>query len=181
MHFPTVFSTLVLLASSALAGPVASRNSACLDESVAAEIVSQFGSLLSNYSNSTANNLLASDFVDTSDSINYLAGIPLGGATFPSKQAFELGQGSQPPVGFQVLSIDAVTCNGVIAFRWVAQVGQQTYPAQGIDILYASLKGYNHEKVGPHGWQLDKVYSEFNSAAWVVDIGGTCPPPSGQA
>ena len=81
---------------------------------------------------------------------------------------------------FQVLNIDAVICTGVIVFRWVAQVGSNEDEVKGINVLYAS----NDPKVGGgygkgvDGWVLETVYSEFKSAAWVVDLGGTCGPPA---
>ena len=149
----------------------------CLSQSVAKTIVSDFASLLTSFSTATANKVLASDFTDTSDSINWLGGYPLGSTTFPSKQAFIQGQGAQPAIGFSILNIDAVTCSGVIAFRWVASVGSQQEEVKGINILYASQKGWKSDSVGPNGWQIDTVYSEFNSASWDVDVGGTCTPP----
>ena len=72
----------------------------CLTNATASYLANGYGSLLSAYTNATANSLLASDFTDTSDSINWLAGIPLGGYTFSSKAAFIAGQGTQLPIGF---------------------------------------------------------------------------------
>lgn len=140
----------------------------CLTAGSASCLVDGFASLLTAYTNATANSLLANSFTDTSDSINFLGGYPLGSTTFPSKTAFELGQGSQPAIGFKVLNIDAVTCN-VIAFRWEAILGTSS-PVKGIDILYAANNGGN--------WQITSVFSEFNSATWVQEIGGTCTTPS---
>ena len=139
----------------------------CLNPTTASNLVNGFASLLTNYNVNTANALLASDFTDTSDSINFLAGYPLGSTTFPSKAAFEAGQGSQPAIGFNVLNIDAVTCT-VIAFRWEAILGSQP-PVKGINILYAS--NLNHTNAG---WQIETVYSEFNSGTWSQEIGGVC-------
>ena len=141
----------------------------CLTDSTASYLVDGFGSLLTAYSNATAEAILASDFTDTSDSINWLAGYPLGSTTFPSKLAFELGQGSLPPIGFQVLSIDAVTCT-VIAFRWQAFLGGS--PVKGINIIYASNLNGTTE-----GWQIETNFSEFNSGLWLQEIGGTCTKP----
>jgi len=139
----------------------------CLTNTTAAYLVNGFASLLTAYNNNTANAILASGFTDTSDSINFLAGIPLGSTTFPSKAAFEAGQGSQYPIGFSILSID-FGCT-FAAFRWVATVGEQIDPVKGINVLYASnLNGTSA------GWQIASMYSEFNVGAWEVDIGKTC-------
>jgi hypothetical protein len=141
----------------------------CLGPSDATYLVNSFASLLTDFKVSVANETLANDFTDTSDSINWLAGIPLGSTTFPTRAAFIAGQGSEPPIGFDVLSIDAVTCH-VIAFRWVASVASQKFPVKGINILHATRCSGE--------WKIDTVFSEFNSAAWVSDIGGTCSVPS---
>merc|ERR1712072_601467 len=75
----------------------------------------------------------------------------------------------------------AVTCDGVIAVRWVATVGAQIDEAKGISILHAVQSGSDCNAVGPSGWQLGQLFTEFNSAAWVIDIGGTCVSPAAQA
>lgn len=131
----------------------------------------------------TATNILsATDFTDTSSSINFLSGLPLNGVTFPNRQAFIAGQGTQPPIGFEVLGIDAIACkedkSAVIAFRWLAQVGgNQTGGSKGINILYVS-KNTADGQTGVNGWVIDTVYSEFNSAVWVIEFGGTCAVPA---
>jgi len=183
MRFSTIVAPVSLAAVAAAAPALSERGSgsdSCIPYNVAIAIETTWISTLTNYDQATTVNLLAPELVDTSDSINYIAGIPLGGPTFPSAQAYEQGQGSQAPIGVTVLGTDAITCDGVIALRWVGQVGANTYPAQGITILKAVKKG-NDATVGPTGWQLAEIHTEFNSAAWIVDIGGTCPPPSGTA
>lgn len=139
----------------------------CLTSSTAETLVKGFSSLLTAFDVNVANKLLASDFTDTSDSINFLAGIPLGSTTFPSKQAFIAGQGTQPAIGFTVLNIDAVTCE-TIAFRWAANLGPQT-PIKGINILKAS-----NLNATTAGWQIKTVFSEFNSGLWSQEVGGQC-------
>jgi hypothetical protein len=107
-------------------------SSLCLTEDTAANLVNGYASLLTAYTNATANALLSSNFTDTSDSINWIAGIPLGSATFSSLAAFIAGQGTQNSIGFTV-SETMYSCTQV-AFRWVAAVGYQTYPAKGINV-----------------------------------------------
>jgi hypothetical protein len=149
----------------------------CIPYDVAIEIETQWISTLTNFDAATAQNLLYPQLQDTSDSINYIAGIPLGSVTFPSAEAYIQGQGSQPPIGFTVLGTDAITCDGVIALRWEAVVGSGADPVKGITILNAIQVG-DQAVVGPSGWQLAEIHTEFNSAAWIVDIGGSCPPPA---
>jgi len=149
----------------------------CIPYETGVAIVDIWASTLTNFNAGVATNLLAPTFQDTSASINFLIGAPLDGVTFPSPQAYIAGQGAQPPIGFTILSIDAVTCDGVIPVRWEASVGSQADPVKGISVLFAVQSGPDPTVVGPGGYQLGQLFTEFNSGAWVVDIGGTCTPP----
>lgn len=70
---PTRTASAPATTSSALSPTVS-----CLTNATASNLVNGFASLLTAYTNATANALLASDFTDTSDSINFLAGNALG-------------------------------------------------------------------------------------------------------
>jgi hypothetical protein len=177
MHLSTILLGALSLAASATAMPSSQparrdTTQCCLSKDTAAKLVDTFDSLLTAYSNQTANSILANDFSYTSDSTNFLAGIPLGSVTFPSKTAFEASQSQQPNIQLSVIAIDAVTCN-VVAYRWKANVGGPDV-VKGINVLYAEFVGSDQYAVGPTGWQVQQAFSEFNSAAWVIDIGGTC-------
>lgn len=150
--------------------PPQAQKVTCLTSDTANSLISGFSKLLTNYDNKTADALLASDFTDTSDSINIIAGYPLGSVTFPSKAAFKAGQGSQPPIGFTVLSVDEIDCTKV-GFRWeaVPNLALPNMKVKGINSFVASnLNGT------AQGWQLKTMYSEFNSCQWVLAYGGKC-------
>lgn len=181
MRFLSLLAPASVIGLAAALPSAVKRDGDCLPYETAVELVNGFVSTLTSFDAGVAENLLAPAFTDTSDSINFLAGIPLGSVTFPSPQAFIAGQGAQPPINLQVLKIDAVTCDGVIVFRWIAEVGAQIDTVKGINVLYAVKSGPDCSAVGPGGYQLEAVYSEFNSAAWVVDIGGTCTVPAAPA
>jgi hypothetical protein len=175
--FITIAAATAALVSSASAAPPwgfwgdwSLNPGKCLNTQSAQYLVDGFGGLLSNYTTANADTLLADDLTDFSDSINSLIGQPVGNATFPSKAAFEAGQGSQPAVPFEVLAIEAVTCD-TIAFRWL--VGLPPNPVKGITILKAEN---NQSKADT--WQIKTIFSEFNSIAWLEDIGGNVTYPS---
>lgn len=180
MKFSVAAITLGLVAAVAAApqrpssyGPPQPQKVTCLTSDTASALVNGFASLLTNYSNQTADALLASDFTDTSDSINIMAGIPLNSTTFPSKAAFMAGQGSQPPIGFTLLGIDAVDCTKV-AFRWsaVPNLKNPFAKVKGINSFVASnLNGT------AQGWQIKTMYTEYNSCEWIIAYGGTCALP----
>jgi hypothetical protein len=168
--------------SNSLPSQLDTGHSECLALADANYLVNSFALLI----NSTFNGTLAADisavnFTDYSDSIDFLADIPLGKAPFTSLAAFEAGQSGQAPIPFQILSIDAVTCSN-IAFRWLAYPGSGKYEVKGINIAYTGQTG--DAKNGANGWQIQVNFGEFNVAAWNLDIGGnsTAPPsPSKKA
>jgi len=184
MRFSTIAAPVALaaLASAAPTGTLKVRGydggDQCIPYDVAIGIETAWISTLTNFNLATAQNLLYPDLVDYSASIQLLVGGDLNAPIFTSAQAYEGGQGAQPPIGFTVLDLASITCDGVIALRWVAAVGTQALPAHGITILKA-IKVGSDAVVGPTGWQLQEIETEFNSAAWLADIGGsyTLPPP----
>ena len=75
-----------------------------------------------------------------------------------------------------LINIDAVTCEGTMAFRWVAYPGTGEMEVKGIAVLYTTNSG-DTNKVGPGGWQMSHVFSGFNTAAWIASLGLPCKPP----
>jgi hypothetical protein len=144
------------------------RDAFCLCDSDADLIANDFAQLISNYSATLADNVLAADYTDQSDSVNTLidsattSPIPLGTLTFASKAAFLAGQSSQPNVPFTILQTWH-TCDTVI-IRWVANPGVQQ--VQGFDALIVEPSTNSTQP-----YQIQTTYGEFNSGAWLVDLG----------
>jgi len=113
-----------------------------------------------NFNTALANTLLADDFTDLSDSINFMANITLQTVTFPSKQAFIYGQGSQAPVQkVQTLNIWH-DCHS-ITWRWFLLPGVgANVPVAGINYMVMNEKK-----------QIQTNYAEFNNAAWLLSYG----------
>ena len=92
MRFFTSLAVLSL-AAVGLASPVDTdaaidaRHSPCLNSGDIDKLVDAYKRIISNWNDADAK-YLADNFRDTSDSINILAGIPLGSDTFPNKAAF---------------------------------------------------------------------------------------------
>ncbi|KAJ9645469.1 hypothetical protein H2204_001049 [Knufia peltigerae] len=185
MRFSQIVAPIGLVGMAAAFQPVANKRGGdgqCIPYATAQKLVADWVTTLTTPSDvANMENVLAPSFSDYSDSINFVAGIPLGSVTFPTPGAYIAGQGAQPPIGVDVLNLDAVTCDGVIAVRWVGTVGSNVAEAKGISILHAVQSGSDCDAVGPTGWQLGQLFTEFNSAAWVLDIGGTCVSPAAQA
>jgi len=144
------------------------RGAFCLCDSDADVIGNDFAELISNYSEDFAKKVLADDYTDQSDSVNTLidsgttSPIPLGSLTFASKAAFLAGQGTQPNIPFTILQTWH-TCDTVI-IRWVANPGAQQ--VQGFDALIVEPSSNGFQP-----YQIKTTYGEFNSGAWLADLG----------
>jgi len=184
MQLSIVFTSL--LATGALAFPSVARsfqnpfspipnyplgNGFCLTDSQANFIAAQFQSILTNPNrqgaNVTAQTLVTTNYVETSDSINTLAGYPLGGSTFVGRTGFINGVVTAPAIpSMQTLAVFHDCTN--ILWRWlVTGLGSGEY----------EIKGMNHFIASPLTGQISTDYLEFNSIAWGRDIGWTCTPP----
>ena len=163
-------STLYAIACFALS---ASARSNCLNNDTASVVANNFRSTITNYSNALAAQVLSPNFQDYSDSVNELINNgcpngpqPLGSATFSSFAAFEAGQGGQPSIPFQILNIWH-NCKAV-TLRWRSSAPGFVQPEEqvtGIIVLETSYVG------GDEPFLIDTVYSEFNSGAWLYDLG----------
>ncbi|KAK4636273.1 Ecp58-1 [Fulvia fulva] len=142
------------------------RDSKCLSDSEAQAVADNFKESIAAYSDALADAAFTTDFQDYSDSVIELidngcpnSPVALGTATFDSLASFKAGQGAQPPIPFEILNIWH-NCD-TITIRWVSA---QT-PAQvtGIIVIEAA---YENDR-----WMIETVFSEFNSGAWLVNLG----------
>ena len=80
--------------------------------------------------------------------------------TFASKADFINGSSQQPPLVLQ--SLDYFWSCNAISWRWISQsgTGDDSIPVKGIDNFYINSRG-----------QIQSVYAEFNSGAWLADLG----------
>jgi len=183
MRFSTIFAGFALGAGLATAFPSAdahrrgdgdndSDKHFCLSDADATALRDVFVGFLTDPATTTTNaGKLADDFADFSSSINFLIGLPADAQTF-TKTTFISGQGAQKPLtDFQVLSPQSWhTCTQVF-FRWSTTV-DNALPVFGINIMQIAK---NNGVL-----QIETNWSEFDTGAWVLDIGGTCqaPPPA---
>ena len=79
----------------------------------------------------TANTLLASSFQEVSDSINSLAGFPLGSVTAASKEAYIAGISRAPATqGIETISISVANCREIFWHWNFKGVGSGQYPVR---------------------------------------------------
>jgi hypothetical protein len=105
-------ATLLALAAGALAVPKGlwHHKSGCMTADEAQQVATNYGDLISSYSDELATAALAKDFTDYSESVNTLIDtcpqgsaavtLPLLSASFNNRKQFEQGQGQQAPINF---------------------------------------------------------------------------------
>jgi hypothetical protein len=135
-----------------------------------AALVDSYAQVVGNYSEALAQSFLFEDFKDISDSINVLAGIPLGSVTFPSKQAFMASQETQLKIPVLVTGTYAVTRDTVV-IRYTQTFGAGKAVA-GVAILAFTCHQDDRQ------WKLKEINTEFNSLVYFQNVGGSCVGPS---
>jgi len=162
-----------ILALSALAVGAIAQAPACMNDKAAQQVATNFKDLIAAYSDELADAALTEDFTDYSDAVTELINsgcqgpMALGQPTFNNLTEFEAGQSAQPPIPFEQLNLWH-TCDTVI-IRWRS--------AQTPEIVTGNIVMEAEE--APAGsqypWKISTVYSEFNSGAWLVNLGVFVP------
>merc|ERR1712072_770560 len=174
----TMRSTIIAAASlaiGAIATPFQKRdcNETCMTYEQATVVANNFKTLIANYSDALADQTLSTDFIDYSDSVTELINSgctgpqPLGEPTFDSLESFKAGQGAQPPIPFEILNL-WYACEGPVVIRWRS--------AQSPEIITGNIvMETERAQGGAEPWLIKTVYSEFNSGAWLVNLGVFTP------
>ncbi|KAK4240096.1 hypothetical protein C8A03DRAFT_31842 [Achaetomium macrosporum] len=140
----------------------------CLHQNDVDILVDAYVRMISHWNDDDAK-YLTDDFIDTSDSINILAGIPLGSPTFSSKQAFIDHQHTQPDNLPLVITHKSPYSCTEMAVIWQATFGVAQKQVRGISIAEATKEnGF---------WQIKRIDVEFNSLAYLLDMGGSYKMP----
>jgi len=141
---------------------------ACPSPNDVTEITNAYADIIGAYKQPVADRWLDDQsFSDWSDSINILIAQPLGGPTFPNKAVFEMLQAKNPPTPLHQ-TVTAVQCNTIVT-TWWTKFGANV-PVHGISVLTVVRRGDQ--------WKISKVVTEFNSVAWLIDMGGSCSIPA---
>ncbi|KAJ9616476.1 hypothetical protein H2200_000195 [Cladophialophora chaetospira] len=152
----------------------ATASSCKVDDALATKLVENFENLLEftngpggrGYNQAISDATLATDFVDISDSINFMSGVPLGAVSFTSKAQFDSnnGQAGQPEVQLDALNIWH-DCESV-TWRW--RISSLPFPVTGISHFTV-----NDDKL------IQKNWVEFDNGAWLQSYGQNCSFGSG--
>ncbi len=164
-----ILASLSLLAASALAG------NACLTSAEADLVANNFKALINQpFSTALATAALTSNYVDWASGVNTLidAGCtaPLGltDPTFTSRDSFIQGQSGQKPIPFDILN-QWNNCDTVM-MRWRTHDVGTAQPEEDITGMIV-LEVVPNPASTSQPWQIETSYSEFNSGAWLYDLG----------
>ncbi|CAK4005883.1 Hypothetical predicted protein [Lecanosticta acicola] len=137
-----------------------------------------FRQLIQNYTTSLALSALTEDFHDYASSVNIIINKGASGPknmdapTFASRAAFVDGQGKQPSIPFEMLGVWG-GCR-FVAVRWKTERSANGHVSESDDIPVhgnAILEVEPAEEGDEYAWRISKIWSEFNSAAWLVNLG----------
>ncbi|KAK0744687.1 hypothetical protein B0T21DRAFT_380875 [Apiosordaria backusii] len=167
------------------ATPAAGQAETCLSSEAAEVLIDAYVRMITKWNDDDAY-YLSESFYDASDSINSLAGIPLGTTTFPTKESFIEHQHVMPDNLPLVITHNIVDCTE-ITLIWTATFAVphvQPKPVRGIAILKAlgELEDTEAEYVqgeNDYVWKIGGLDVEFNNIAYLQNIGGSCEFPTG--
>ncbi|KAK5045361.1 hypothetical protein LTR84_009224 [Exophiala bonariae] len=145
----------------------------CLQQSDAEDIVNRFIAVLNHpdvkAANATAQDLIGDNFFEESDSINMLAGHPLGSVTFSGKQNYINGVLFAPSIDdIETIKVMPAGCSNVLWY-WQMIIGSRQAP----------VKGFNLFEIDEDG-KIADMFVEFNNIGWGIDIGFTTTNPGGK-
>ncbi|KAK4565686.1 hypothetical protein LTR86_003534 [Recurvomyces mirabilis] len=144
-------------------------NDTCMSYDAATKVANNFQTLIAAYTDALAEQVMTVDFTDYSDSVTSLIDSgcqgpqPLGAVTFDSRASFMAGQKAQPAIPFEILNL-WYACEGPVVIRWRS--------AQTPEIITGNIViEVERATDGSEPWLIKTVYSEFNSGAWLVNLG----------
>ena len=161
----------------------------CMSREDALNVAGTFQSLIQGYTVGQALAALTPDFVDYSSAVSII--INRGGSgpedvtapIFTSREEFMRGHGTQEPIPFETLKVWS-TRDGVVSMVWRSirsGQGQENesaaIPVTGTAVLETEptsmSTGEELERAlaGGYNYRIHTLWSEFNTAAWLVNNG----------
>ncbi|KAK5168215.1 uncharacterized protein LTR77_006784 [Saxophila tyrrhenica] len=151
----------------------------CMSEEDAQIVASYFQDLIRGYTIEQALAGLTEDFVDYSSAVSIVinkgAAVPndITQPIFTSREQFMAGHGKQKPIPFEILDVWH-NCNGTVSMRWVSTRSAYLQPTEAAAIPVPALVVLETEPAeegNEYNYRIHTIYSEFNAAAWLVNLG----------
>ncbi|KAH9845734.1 hypothetical protein Tdes44962_MAKER01165 [Teratosphaeria destructans] len=138
----------------------------CMSDADASTTADIFRQLIQGYTKEMALAALTEDFTDYSSA-------DLVEPIFTSRAEFMEGHGKQQPIPFETLAVWH-NCDGIVSMRWKtvrSGQGQKTEAAAIPVVGTAILATVPAEAGNTYNYRIKTLYSEFNTAAWLVNNG----------
>jgi len=151
----------------------------CMTDDEADDVAAYFRDLIRGYTIEQALAGLTEDFVDYSSAVSIV--INKGAAEpnnilepiFTSREQFMNGHGKQQPIPFETTNVWH-NCNGTVSMRWYTTRSGQGQATEAAAIALPGmvvLETIPAEEGNVYPYRIHTIYSEFNSAAWLVNLG----------
>ncbi|KAK3054094.1 hypothetical protein LTR09_004872 [Extremus antarcticus] len=166
----TLLTTALVVASNVFAAPSGAGQGYCLCEKEAMAVADNVQHFFSNYSDEFARKVFTKNIQDQTDSVQFLMNngttcpAPLGSTTFANRKNLIKAQGAMGSLPWENENV-FWDCKNVF-IRWISK--QDPFPVQGIAIFRTAP---NPNATPEIPYLIDHIFSEFNSGAWLVNLG----------
>lgn len=153
----------------------------CLTDEDAQEVASVFQQLIQGYTLELTEEALTVDFVDWSSAVNIIRNRGgegpnvVNAVTFTSREQFSANHGKQPNIPFETLNVFH-GCNST-SVRWQTLRSGNGQPKEqaAIPVVGTAILETVPDSENKFGWRIKTLFSEFNTAAWLVNNGVFTP------
>jgi len=153
----------------------------CLTDEDAQEVASVFQQLIQGYTLELTEEALTVDFVDWSSAVNIIRNRGgegpnvVNAVTFTSREQFSANHGKQPNIPFETLNVFH-GCNHT-SVRWQTLRSGNGQPKEqaAIPVVGTAILETIPDSENSFGWRIKTLFSEFNTAAWLVNNGVFTP------
>lgn len=153
----------------------------CLTDEDANAVAGVFQQLIQGYTLELTEEALTVDFVDWSSAVNIIRNRGgegpnvVNAVTFTSREEFSANHGKQPNIPFETLNVFH-GCNST-SVRWQTLRSGNGQPNEqaAIPVVGTAILETIPDSENSFGWRIKTLFSEFNTAAWLVNNGVFTP------
>lgn len=155
----------------------------CLSPQDAQAAAGIFQTLIRNYTNEFALEALTEDFADWTSAVAIIRNrgnkgpYVVNDVTFTPRQAFMDAQRSQPPIPFDILNVFYGCNHTTVRWQTTRSANGQKTEANDIPVVGLAILETVPDANNSFGFRVKTLFSEFNAAAWLVNLGVFTPVP----
>jgi len=153
----------------------------CLTDEDATEVASVFQQLIQGYTLELTEEALTVDFVDWSSAVNIIRNRGgegpnvVNAVTFTSREEFSANHGKQPNIPFETLNVFHGCNHTSVRWQTLRSGNGQPNEQAAIPVVGTAILETIPDSENSYGWRIKTLFSEFNTAAWLVNNGVFTP------